>query len=173
MYTATVTSNCYSIGIVDGSVVSRGEQIRVQYMGNVQWFRVKSLKPSTTSIGGYHDSLLFDMSNMSLDVDCPTDSIVVDTNTSCDGTQITGGCSTDYSDFFLVTLRTGIVIQGGVSSSNVVGCSYGKGIVFSILFLQCEITLDSITGMNKQVKLLREIVVIPLNAPGAFKNRGM
>ena len=85
-------------------------------MGNVHWFQVTSLKPSITHSDGYHDSLLNDMSNMSLDADCSTDSIVVDGEGTHEAAQIVG-CSA-ACNFFMVTLHSRITIQ--TSSSDAV-----------------------------------------------------
>lgn len=123
------------------------------------------MRPLATNASGCHDSLSLDMSNMSLDVDRSSDSVVVDAESSCDAVQ-----STDYN-FFIITLRSHVIIR--TVSSDVVCCSWREHVTISRLFLQPRITLDSIKGMDKQVKLLYEIVVIPLSTPDSFKSRGM
>ena len=141
----------------------------MQYLGSVHWFKVTSLKPLATSIGGFQDnSLSFDMSNMSLDVDCSADGMV-ESEIICAVAQSTD-CSTDCK-FFIVAQHSHVVIR--TLSLDMVSCSYGKCIAISRLFYQPRITLDSIKGMDKQVKLLHEVVVIPLSAPDLFKSRGM
>lgn len=108
------------IGVTDGMVVSKDQEVQVQYLGNIHWFQVTSLKPLTTS---HHDSLLIDMSNMSLDVDCSTDSVEVDgamVDTKNDVAHMTAVCSTNCN-FFVVTLQSHMIIQ--TCSSNLVSCS--------------------------------------------------
>lgn len=75
-------------------------------MGNVHWFQVTSLKPSTTHSDGYRDSLSIDMSNMSLDADCSTNSIVVDSKASHEAVGCSSGC-----DFFMITLHSHVIIR--------------------------------------------------------------
>lgn len=107
--------NCYCIRITDGSVVRRGQLVQVQYMGNIHWFQVESLKSSTTSASGYHDSLTIDMSNMSLDVDTSTDSIMVDhvivDNTNSDHNGVQSTDSSTNCNFFIITLQSQVIIQ--------------------------------------------------------------
>lgn len=142
----------------------------MQYLGNIHWFQVTSLKPSTTS---HHDSLLIDMSNMSLDVDCSTDSVEVDgamVDTKNDVAHMPAVCSTNCN-FFIVTLQSHVIIQ--TCSSNLVSCSIVITLIIIVLIYQPRIMLDAIKGMDQQVKLMYEIVVIPLGAPDAFRSRGM
>lgn len=95
--------------IVDGSIISRGQQVQVQYFGNVYWFLVTSVKPLMTSTHGCHDSLSLDMSNMSLDVDCSTDGAAVDTESIHDIAQTTD--SSNDCNFFIITQRSRLIIQ--------------------------------------------------------------
>lgn len=141
----------------------------MQYLGSIHWFKIVMLKHSMTSNGGCHDSLSLDMSSMSLDVDCSTDDVAVDTESGHDDTQTTN--SSVSSDFFTITLHSNVIIR--TQSHDIVSCNHGKCVVISVLIFQPRITLDVIRGMDKHVKLLHEIVVIPLTAPDAFKRRGM
>ena len=106
------------LGITDGSVVSRGQGIRVQYLGSIHWLQVTSVKPTTANTGSCHDGLSLDMSNMSLDVDCSTDSV----ETSHD-TPETAEYSAD-NNFFIITHCSHITIQ--TTLSDVVSCSYAN-----------------------------------------------
>ena len=154
-------------GFTDGSVVSKGQEVRVQYLGSTHWLQVTSVKLSTASTGSCHDtSLSLDMSNMSLDVDCSMDSVDISRDTIP-----TAKCLAGY-DFFIITHHSHIIMQT-MFSSDVVSCTHDNHVGTSGLCSKPRITLDSIRGMDKQVKLLYEIVVIPLSAPDAFRSRGM
>ena len=135
----------------------------MQYLGSIHWLQVTSVKPTTVNAGSCHDGLSLDMSNMSLDVDCPIDS-------DHDTAETAEFCA-DYNNFFIITHCSHIIMQ--TTSSVVVSCSYSNCVKTNGSCFKPRITLDSIRGMDKQVKLLYEIVVIPLSAPDAFKSRGM
>ena len=126
------------------------------------------MRSSPTNAGVSQDSLSLDMSNMSLDVDCSADGLV-EFETINAAPQNTD-CSIDCN-FFIITQHSHVVIR--TLSSDGASCCHGKCVIISRLFLQPRITLDSIKGMDKQVTLLYEIVVIPLSAPDSFKSRGM
>ena len=106
----------YYVGIADGSIVNEGQEVQFQYLGT-HWLQVISVKPTTANAGSCHDALSLDMSNMSLNADCLTDSIEI----SCD-TAETAEFSTDYSNFFIIMHCSQIIVQ--TTPSGVVSCSY-------------------------------------------------
>lgn len=75
------------------------------------------MNSATANAASCHDALSLDMSNMSLNVDCSTDSI----ETSHD-TAEAAEFSANYSNFFIITHCSQIIIQ--TTPSGVVSCSY-------------------------------------------------
>ncbi|XP_065912262.1 ATPase family gene 2 protein homolog A-like isoform X2 [Dysidea avara] len=129
----------YLVSQLDGSIVSNGYEFQVEYMGHVSWFKVTSLVPA----GGCHDSLVADLSNLSLNSEMEEEAAADNVQTTCDVD----------SSFFIVTLRSQVVIQR--------------------MHPRSAVSLDSIRGMEKQVKILNEIVLLPLSAPDAFKKKSI